>query len=366
VEKSAEIARTWSQIYPRDAAATGALGVDYMWLGQYEKALESLTQQIKIEPNIINGHINLEFTYLALNRFEEAQSALERARAHWPQHGYFVAYILAFLRGDNEAMAKELKKSASFATELENVLLAQADTEAYRGHLNASRNYAERAVQSALQNNRKESAALWRLQQSLREAELGYDQKAAEDAMSALSLSPTPNVRAVVALALARAGETRRAAAIAEAIQNEFPADSIVRTYWNASAQAAIALNRGRPEEALSLLEAASATELCSYTFYFNASLMHPVYLRGQAYLAQRQGENAAAEFQRIIDHRGIVLNSPIAVLARPGLGRAYALTGDSAKADEAYREFFELWKGADADIRVLKEARAEYAKLHR
>jgi len=364
VEKGAEIAQIWSQTYPRDATAAGALGVDYMWLGEYEKALNSLKQQMKLDPHVLNAPINIEFTYLALNRFEEAQSALEQARARWPQHGYFVAYILAFFRGDNATMARELRESASFAAELENVQLAQADTEAYRGRLQASRKYAENAVRSALQDDRKESAALWRLQQALREAELGVGHNATEDALSALSLSPTPNVRAVAALALARAGETGRAEVITKAIENEYPADSIVRTYWNASTQAAIALNRRQPAKALSVLEAAAVTELGSYTFFFNASLMHPVYLRGQAYLALRQGENAAAEFQKIIDHRGIVLNSPVAVLARLGLGRAHALQGNSAEAGEAYREFFELWKDADPDVPILKQAKAEYAKL--
>lgn len=364
VEKGVEMAQIWSQTYPRDATAAGALGVDYMWLGQYEKALNSLKQQMKLDPNVVNAPINLEFTYLALNHFEEAQSALEQARARWPQHGYFAAYVLAFFRGDNEAMARELRESASFATELENVQLAQADTETYYGHLRASRKYAENAVRSALQNDRRESAALWRLQQALREAELGVSQNATEDALSALSLSPTPNVRAVAGLALARAGETSRAEVIAKAIENEYPADSIVRTYWSASTQAAIALNHRQPAQALSVLEAAAVTELSSYTFFFNASLMHPVYLRGQAYLALRQGENAAAEFQKIIDHRGIVLNSPIAVLTRLGLGRAHALEGNSAKAGEAYREFFELWKDADPDIPILKQAKAEYTKL--
>jgi tetratricopeptide (TPR) repeat protein/predicted Ser/Thr protein kinase len=365
VEKGVEIAQIWSQTYPRDAAAAGALGVDYMWLGEYEKALSNLKQQVKLDPNTVNAHVNLEFTYLALNRFDDAKSALDRARARWPQHGYFVAYILAFFRGDNDTMKKELRESASFATELENVQLAQADTETYHGGLRASRKYAENAIRSALQNDRKESAALWRLQQALREAELGAGQKAVGDALSALGLSPTPNVHAVAALVLARAGETSRAEAIAKAIENEYPADSIVRTYWTASAEAAIALNRGLPTQALSILEAAAPVELESYTFYFNAATMHPVYLRGQAYLALRQGDNAAAEFRKIIDHRGIVLNSPIVVLARLGLGRAYRLAGDPAKAGEAYREFFDLWKDAEEDIPILRQAKAEYAKLH-
>ena len=364
VAKGVEFAQIWSQTYPRDAAAAGALGVDYMWLGEYEKALGNFEQQIKLDPNTVGAHINLEFTYLALNRFEEAKSALDRARVRWPQHGYFVAYSLAFLRGDNETMKRELGESASIPTELENVQLAQADTETYYGGLKASRKYAENAIRSALQDDRKESAALWRLQQALREAELGTGQKATVDALSALGFSPTPNVHAVAALVLARAGETGRAEALAKEIENEYPTDSIVRTYWNASAQAAIALNRGLPAQALSILEAAAPVELESYTIYFNAATMHPVYLRGQAYLALRQGDNAAAEFRKIIEHRGIVLNSPIAVLARLGLGRAYVLAGDSAKAREAYREFFELWKDADADISALRQAKAEYSKL--
>lgn len=169
----------------------------------------------------------------------------------------------------------------------------------------------------------------------------------------------------VAALALARAGETRRAEAITEAVEKEYSADSLVRTYWNASALAAIALHQGHPAEALSVLEGAAPTELGWYTIYFNASTMHPVYLRAQAYLALHQGDNAVAEFQRILDHRGISLNAPTVVLARLGLGRAHALKGDSAKALEAYQKFFELWKDADADIPLLSQAKEEYSRLH-
>jgi tetratricopeptide (TPR) repeat protein len=374
IDKEVEIGQLWAQTYPRDDAAQGYLGAAYMWLGRYPEALASLTEQIRLDRHNIIAYSNLEDTYLALNRFDEARSALDQARAQWIHHGYFPAYELAFLRGDQAAMLKQLNLAQESAQDSEAMDLTQADTETFYGHMKASRDFAQKAIRSAEQNGRKESAALWQLEQALREGEVGFSHEAIADALSALALSPTPSVQVVAALALARAGDTKRAEPLANSLDKHYPPDSIMRKYWNSSAKAAIALNRSEPAHAVVLLEAASPVELGAYTTFPNASTMHPVYLRGEAYLALYQASLAAVQFRKILERRGLILNCPIATLAHLGLARAYALEAstaegaeaqsDLAKARAAYQDFLTLWKDADPDIPILKQAKAEYAKL--
>jgi eukaryotic-like serine/threonine-protein kinase len=362
IGKAVEIGQLWAQTYPRDDTAQGYLGDAYMWLGRYPEALASLMEQIRLDPHNVIAYSNLEDTYLALNRFDEARSALDQARAQWTHHGYFPAYELAFFRGDQAAMLKQLNLAQESAEDSETMDLTQADTETFYGHMKASRDFAQKAIRFAEQNGRKESAALWQLQQALREAEVGFSQKAIRDALSALAVS-TPTIRTVAALALARAGDAARAEPMAEGIDKQYPPDSITRTYWNSTTRAVIALHRGDPARAVTLLQAASPVELSSFTLP-NASAMYPVYVRGEAYLLLHQGAQAAAEFQKILYHRGLILNCPIGALAHLGLARAYALQGDTAKARAAYQDFLTLWKDADPDIPILKQAKAEYAKL--
>jgi eukaryotic-like serine/threonine-protein kinase len=230
------------------------------------------------------------------------------------------------------------------------------------GKLKNARELTRRAMESAEHNDAKETAASYQAESALREAEMGNREQARADANAAMKLAPNRDVRAMAALALARAGDTAGAEKLAAELDETFPLDTLVQRYWLPTTRAAVAMERIDPSRAVELLRETSAIELGSPT-NFSVELA-PVYERGEAYLALGDGNQAAGEFQKFIDHRGVVGNFPWGALARLGLARAFALQGDAVKAKAAYQDFLTLWKDADPDIPILKEAKAEYAKL--
>ena len=276
-------------------------------------------------------------------------------------------YQLAFLKGDAAQMA-QLASAAMGKPGTEDLLLAaQADTEAWYGKLKNARELTRRAMDSAQHNDAKETAAAYQAAAALREVESGNREQARADADAAVKLAPNRDVRAMAALALARAGDTAGAEKLAAELDKTFPLDTLVQRYWLPTIRAAVALQRKDPNRAVELLKVASTIELGQPT---NVTVfLCPVYLRGEAYLMLHDGNAAAAEFQKFIDHHGLVGNFPWGALARLGLARAYALDAakDPAardKARTAYQNFLTLWKDADPDIPIYKQAKAEYAKL--
>jgi len=364
LDKAAQIYELWRQSYPRDGVATGNLGDIYMRLGRWEEALPVTQDSLRVEPAAV-GYENLAWIQLALNRTNEARTALQQARANnMDSHSLRLGlYQVGFLRGEQETMQQQLAWAAGRPREEDWVFSAQSDTEAYFGHVGKARDFSQRAIDSAIHGDAKETAALWQVNAALREAEFGNAGSARHYAIGALALVPGRDIRSVAALALARAGDVAEAKRLAEGLHRDFPRDTRVQGYWLSAIRAAIELNAKNGPKAVELLRAAAPYEL-GQCEPFQLGMMYPVYLRGQAYLFARQGKEAAAEFQRIIDHRGIVLNFPLGALAHLGLGRAYALQGDTAKARGAYQDFLTLWKDADLDIPILKQAKAEYAKL--
>ena len=241
----------------------------------------------------------------------------------------------------------------------EDLLLAtQADTEGWYGKLRNAHELTGRAMDSAQHNDAKETAAAYQAAAALREVESGNRRQARAEANAALKLAPNHDVQAMAALALARAGDTAGAEKLAAELAKTFPLDTLVQRYWLPTIRAAGALGRKDPNRAIELLKVASTIELGL------PAQLTPAYLRGEAYLMLHDGNRAAAEFQKFIDHRGLVMNFPWGALARLGLARAYALQGDTAKARAAYHDFLTLWKDADPDIPILKQAKGEYAKL--
>jgi eukaryotic-like serine/threonine-protein kinase len=245
----------------------------------------------------------------------------------------------------------------------EDLLLAtQADTEGWYGKLKHAHELTVWAMNSARHNDAKESAAAYQAAAALREVESGNREQARAEANAALKLGPNRDVRVIAALALARAGDTAAAEKLAAELDKTFPLHTLVQRYWLPTILAAVALERKDPDRAIELLKVASTVELAQPT---NITVyICPVYLRGEAYLMLHDGNRAATEFQKFIDHRGVVMNFPLGALARLGLARAYAMQGDTAKAKAAYQDFLTLWKDADPDIPILKQAKAEYAKL--
>jgi tetratricopeptide (TPR) repeat protein len=243
------------------------------------------------------------------------------------------------------------------------LLSAQSDTEAYYGRLIKAREFSSRAVNSAKHADAKETAALWEANAALREAEFGNSALARNDVATALALAPGRDVEVLSALAYARAGNILPAQELVDKLNKEFPTNTLVQIYWLPVIRAAIELDRKDSSQAIELLQTPMSYDLAEPT-PLQLGPMYPAYLRGEAYRQEHRGKEAASEFQKILDHRGVVVNFPLGAVAHLGLARAYALEGEVLKSGAAYRELFTLWKDADPDIPILKEAEAEYAKL--
>jgi tetratricopeptide (TPR) repeat protein len=269
---------------------------------------------------------------------------------------------LAFLKGDSAQMTQS-SASAMGKPGTEDLLLAiEADTQGWYGKLKSARELTRRAMDSAQHNDARETAAAYQAAAAVREVESGNREQARATANASVKMAPTRDVRAMAAFALARTGDPAGAEKAASELDKSFPLETLVQRYWLPTIRAAVALERKDPNRAVALLQEASTIELGQPTDI--TLFLCPVYLRGEAYLMLRDGNRAAAEFQKFADHRGLVANFPLGALARLGLARAYAMQGSTPKAEAAYLDFLTLWKDADLDIPILKEAKAEYAKL--
>ena len=344
------------QTYPEDPEAHHFLGANYIWLGQFDKALFEIPIALKKEPTDLNGQENLGLAYLSLNRFADAQTVADNLRAIAPNSPRYFIYSLSFIRNDSNEMHHQLALANAEKEDSASIVTATADTAAYHGHI-------EEQSSPQLIGTDTEPFAIAQLKRALWEAEFHAIDAARRDAREALAISATPTARTLGALVLARVGDVAAAEKLVTPLEKRYPPDSLMRLYYISSARAALALNRNHPDESIDILRAAANVELSRDYFMFGGH-MYPVYLRGLALLALHQEHDAASEFQKIIEHKGLVGNCPLGALANLQLGRAYAMQPDSAKAKAAYQDFLTLWKDADPDIPILKQAKAEYAKL--
>jgi len=365
LEKEAQTYELWTANYPRDFVPHGNLGANYATMGKYEKALAESKEALRLAPDNVLSYGNLGEIYLYLNRLDEAKATFDQAFAQKLDGGFlrWMMYYLAFLRGDATQMEQQVAWAAGKPGDEDPLLSMQSDTEAYYGRLGKARDFSRRAVDSAVRADSKETAALWQVNAALREAELGNIASARQGVTAALALSPGRDVKVAAALTLARIGDAPRAKGLATELGKNYPTNTILKLYWLPTINAAIELSRGNSSQALVYLEAAAPYEMGGPPPLQEGTL-YPAYLRGQAYLLAHNGTAAVAEFQKLVDHRGIVLNFVTGSLAHLQIGRAYVMAGDTAKAKTAYQDFLTLWKDADPDVPVLKEAKAEYAKL--
>jgi eukaryotic-like serine/threonine-protein kinase len=362
LEKSIELYELWSKSYPRDDTPHLNLGVVYQQLGQYDKAVVETEEAQRLAPTTM-GYGNLAFEYIALNRLDDAEKVLQRAQSS-DFDGLDIRanlYLLHFLRGNIMGMEQQLSWAAGRLGDQDVMLSGQADTEAYYGRRIRARDYSRRAVEAALRADSKETAALWRAAAGLREAEFGNPFAARQNVQAALSLSSGRDVKLLAALTLARAGDTAKSKRLVEQLERIASTNTMLKLYSLPTINAAIEISRSNPSQAVLDLEVAMPYELGGTQTF---SYLYPAWVRGQAYLAAHNGTAAAVEFKKLIDHPGIVLNLPTGSLAHLQLGRAYALTGDKAKAKAAYEDFFALWKDADHDIPIFIAGKGEYAKL--
>jgi tetratricopeptide (TPR) repeat protein len=373
VYKAAQTYQEEIQAYPRDYRAQFDLGNEYGSLGEWEEAREAYAESLHLAPENVGATSDLVNSLLALQRFDEARQTIRQAETRkvdvYILHS--ALYALSFLGADFPGMEEQLQWFTGKPEENSGVSLA-SDTEAYAGHPRKATELTKRSIDSAIRADSKETGAIWQEIAAQREAAFGNATDAKQEAAQGLKLYPaSQGVEVEAALAFAMAGDTTRAESLAQDLNKRFPLDTQMQSLWLPAIEGQLAKN---PATALNALQAAAPIELGQIGFVTNISCLYHVYERGEAYLAAGQGSPAAAEFQKILDHSGIVWNCWTGALAHLGVARANALQARTsqgadgaaarARALDAYKDFLALWKDADPDIPILKQAKDEYAKL--
>ena len=364
LEKSRRANEVWAQTYPRDDVPLYNLsGGIYPQLAEYNKALERANEHLRLQPEECGSYDSVLFSYLNLNRFNEAQATAHEVRERKIDCPllHFDIYRLAFLQNDASGMAQQVDGAADDLQVEGWLYCSAADTAAYSGHLRLARELSQRGIGAFKRAEMKQRAAWLESLSALGEGLFGNSAEAKQQADMALRLSASRDVQYGAGLTLAFAGYSRQAEERADALEKSFPEDTLVKFNFLPTLRAQLALRRKNALGAIEILKAADPYELG----HTDTAPLYPVFVRGNAFLAARQGTAAAAEFQKILDHRGVVVNEPIGALARLGLARAHVLAGDTKKAGAAYQDFLTLWKDADPDIPILKQAKSEYAKLN-
>jgi eukaryotic-like serine/threonine-protein kinase len=376
LEKAIQTYQLWIQDYPRAYGAYGNLGSSYMILGQYEKAANE-THQALADSTDVAEYANLGEIYLALNRFDDARKTSEQAQARGLEDIPLRVnlYALAFFQGNAAAMKQQADWAIGKPGAEDQMLSLESDTEAWSGKLARARALSRQAIESARRNEESESSALWQANAAIREALFGNADIARQDAAAAIALAPgSRDAELQAALAYALAGDPTHAQSHADALNKSFPQDTIVQTVWLPTIRAQIQATKGNFGQGIESLQTAMPYELGMLSGSAPNACLYPVYVRATAYLGAAQAQAAVAEFQKILDHRGVLWNCPTGALAHLGLGRAYALAAQSApgpdaegvrsKARAAYQDFITQWKDADPDIPAVIAAKAEFTRL--
>jgi eukaryotic-like serine/threonine-protein kinase len=360
--KANETYRVWMTAYPNDYVPYANLPLNLVSMGEYDKVLETAREAVRLNPDSGAGYGQLLNGYFALERLDEAKAAYDKAVAIHKDNEWFheQRYYLAFLQHDEAAMQQQAEWARGKPGDAAPMLLAESETAAYRGELSRARDLVQRAGQRAKETQNLELAASIMAQAAAREAEFGNRELARKQGADALALKAGRDQMIQAAVAFARAGDVAGAQKLADALNQEVPLDTIVQSYWLPTIHASIALQRNDAQAAIKFLEKAEAYELGNQGY----GILYPVYVRGQAHLKAKQGEQAAGEFKKILTHRGIAKNSPLAALSQLQLARALAMTGDNVAARKSYQDFLAEWKSADPDIPLLQQAKGEYAKL--
>jgi serine/threonine protein kinase len=368
LEKSARAFELWAETYPRDDAPLANLASIDIYFGHYERSLAEGLEALRLDPMNPIGYANLVSTYTYLDRPDEAHTIAEQARSRQLNSPLlrFNLYSIALLQHDAAAMAEQENWAMGKAGWEDAILAAQGDTAAYSGQLTKARSLTLRAVTSAEHADENETAASYQAAGALREAVCGNFAVARRAGQEILKLPSGSgrDVQTAAGLALALSGDLQAAKAVADGLDKRFPEDTMVQFNYLPVLRAAIILNQNNPSEAIRTLQAATPYELGQPAQVILLGL-YPVYLRGMAHLQARQGGEAAAEFQKILAHPGVLQNEIIGSLSRLGLARAYALAGEGAKARTTYQDYFAAWKDADPDVPILLQAKSEYAKLN-
>jgi tetratricopeptide (TPR) repeat protein len=363
LEKANQTYKQWIQEYPGDSTPHNNLALNYETMGQYEGTAEEARAAIQIAPESVSGYGNLISAYLAMDRIDEAKVIEQQMKEkHFGNEVvYTMGYQISFLQGDEAGMRKQLESVADKAG-MEYALLAMnADTEAYFGRLRRARETSQRAVAAAQRDGAADSVASILAFAAGREAQFGNTGEAKDLANQAMALSPGRDARVAIAMTLAQVGETIQAERMVDKLNAEFPVDTIIQNYWLPVIRATMALSHGNAQQAITLLEVTTPYETGMQAF----SIMQPIYVRGLAYLKAEQGQEAEAQFKKMLGRRGLAVNAPVEALAQLQLARAQAMSGDKASARRSYQDFLSLWKQADSDLLPYRQAQAKYQKLN-
>jgi len=368
LERAIQVLEETIRTYPEHYYDHENLGLVYNDLGRYREAASEQTIGLQIDPYQPFLAASLAQSYVALDQLEQAQSVFQEARGRGLDDPslHFVGYTLSFMQRDKKGMEKEITWGTG-KPKVEDVLFSQqSDTEAYHGHLGSARRFADRAVSSAQQAGAKDTSAGWRLNQALREVEVGNVDRARRMASEALSMSRVREVKLGAALVFARTGDAAAAEKLADEINEEFPVNTLFQEYSLPLIRAVMAMQRNDPTRSIEILKQTRPYELTRVGLGLSGnSGFYAVYVRGQAYIKLGEAQRAAAEFKKMIDHPGITRNFVTGALAHLQLGRAQALMGDKVAARKSYQDFLALWKDADPDIPIYQQAKLEYAKPH-
>jgi DNA-binding winged helix-turn-helix (wHTH) protein/tetratricopeptide (TPR) repeat protein len=370
LELAQQACEQWERAYPRAALPHAFLaGLIYPVLGRYERALDEGTRFVELDPDFAIAYNTRALAEIALGGLDDAEKTLQLATNRKLELADFLVdrYEIAFLKGDKATMDRLVAETEG-KSESEDMISAQtAFALAYEGHLQQARAKLQHAADRARQSHQPERAALFMTAAAVQEAWYGEALSAKRDATAALTLSKGREVEYGSAFALALAGDSARAETLANDLEKRYPEDTAVKFSYVPTLRGLLALNRHEPPETIEQLQVAVPFEFgepqSSYYGYFGT--LYPVYVRGMANLAAHKGVEAAGEFKKILDHRGIVVSDPIGALAHLQLARALDLSGDKARAKNAYQDFLTLWKNADPNIPVMQQAKAEFSKLH-
>jgi len=365
-EKARQVYELWAQAYPRDSVPPTNLSNIYGNLGQHDKALEKMQDALRLSPRSPLSYANVVDSYISVNSLKEAEALAHEAQIKKLDSPFLhlLLYRLAFLQDDTAGMEQQVAWAAD-KQGLEGILLdLGAGTAAYSGQLGKARGLSRRSVALIERALGKEPAGSCEAEAAVREGLFGNAIEAGQRARTALALSAGREMQYGAALALALAGDVNRASVLADDLDKRFPEDTYVQFNYLPTTRAQLALIQKDYSSAIDRLQTSVPYELGTQGNFGFTGALYAVYVRGQAYLAARRGQEAVPEFQKILDHRGVVRSEPIGALAHLGLARVYALKGDTAKARATYQDFLTLWKDADPDIPILKQAKAEYAKL--
>jgi tetratricopeptide (TPR) repeat protein len=363
LESTARVFREWLGTFPRDAVAVGNLANNYVDMGQYEQAAELNRQALQLSPNDVISYINYAFVLIAVNQFTDARKVIQQAFEHGLDaeqlHG--LLFELAFIDGDTKGMAEQTAWRESRPQAFADSLGDQSAVAAYSGLLRTSDELARRTAAAPEAEKNPENASAQLMNSALRDAAFG---NVAQVQRSALTASQKPlgtQAQATAALVFAWADDAKRMESLLDGLGKQFPQGTLVQSMLIPTVRARLELSRGNPQRSIELLRTATPYEL---TGSMLNGCLYPAYVRGESYLAAKQGAAAQVEFQKILNHRGIVGSCETGAVARLGLARSYVLQNDDINAKNAYQDFLTLWKDADPDIPILKQAKAEYAKL--